>query len=127
MGSATIASSKNFQRQREKAIHQAMGRPSTSNMVDTVIANSSVSQNACQSIAMVIRVMLGEFRFRSSAEGETPGGQPARCRCYWDGSVKPYVRNNSADSVVLMYSRNLSASFLCWECESTTTPWARTG
>jgi hypothetical protein len=68
-----------------------MGRPSTSNMADTVIANSSVSQNACQSIAIVIRVVPGEFRFRSSAEGETPSGQPARCRRYWDGSVKPYV------------------------------------
>ena len=39
----------------EKAIHQAMGRPSTSNTADTVIASCSVSQNACQSIAIVVR------------------------------------------------------------------------
>src|ERR1700722_14586298 len=52
MGSATTASTKNFQRQPENAIHQAIGRPSISNMADTVIASCRVSPNACQSIAI---------------------------------------------------------------------------
>src|SRR5438270_6524023 len=40
------------------------------------------------------------------------------------GKVKPYFLNSSAASLVFTYSRNFAASFLCLECESSTTPWA---
>src|ERR1700733_2594132 len=52
--------------------------------------------------------------------------RPNEFPSYW-GSVKPYFRNNSAASFVLMYSRNCVASFLCCECESNTAPCARGG
>ena len=52
MGKATIASIRNFQRQREVAIHQASGRPIIKRMADTTTASSMVSRNACQLISI---------------------------------------------------------------------------
>src|SRR5438046_840115 len=48
MGSATIASIKNFQRQREYVTQYAMGIPITSRMHVTHVASLSVSVMACQ-------------------------------------------------------------------------------
>src|ERR1700730_3908535 len=76
MGSATTASTRNFQRHRENAIHQAIGRPSISRMADTVIANRSVSQNACQSIAIESRPLAILCRRGRGALG-TAGRMPA--------------------------------------------------
>src|SRR5438270_8159700 len=51
-GRATIACTRNFQRQPENAIQYAIGTPNKSNNTDTAKANCSVSQNVCQSMAM---------------------------------------------------------------------------
>ena len=48
MGSATTASTRNFQRLGEKAIQYASGRPITSRMTETTSASSTVNSNACQ-------------------------------------------------------------------------------
>ena len=58
-------------------------------MADTVIASCSVSQNACQSMAMVVWCAQKETICSSlpAPEGETPSGQPARCRRYATGLI----------------------------------------
>src|SRR5580658_7218313 len=106
MGKATTASTRNFQRHGENAIQWAMGRPTSSKMADTMTARCRVSQKACQSIAMIVLYSFGD---------------------YCCGSVKPYFRSNSATSLVLKYSKNSAASFLCCECDSTATPCASGG
>src|SRR5437763_190459 len=62
MGRATIASTKNFQRQREKAIQYAIGNPSIRRIADTVVARRNVNQNACQSMAINIASLEPERR-----------------------------------------------------------------
>src|ERR1700694_2078483 len=52
MGKATAASTRNFQRRREKAIQYAIGSPNAKSVAETTAASCSVSQNACQSMAL---------------------------------------------------------------------------
>src|SRR4030081_2207997 len=52
MGKATAASTRNFQRRREKAIQYAIGSPNAKSVAETTAASCSVSQNACQSMAI---------------------------------------------------------------------------
>jgi hypothetical protein len=59
MGSATIASIRNFQRQREKASQEAMGRPIANSSAETISASRNVSQNACQSMDILSSPLRG--------------------------------------------------------------------
>src|SRR4051794_37966634 len=113
MGSATTASTKNFQRQREKAIQYAIGNPSIRRIADTVVASRNVNQNACQSMAINIASL--------EPEPECGAGAPARAlhvatemseqkraptphHITRYGSVNPYLRSDSPCSFARTYS-----------------------
>ena len=80
MGSATVASTRNFQRQLENAIQYAIGKLMRNNKAETVNASCSVSQIVCQSIAMALWYSAKDYNLH-----------PA---CWWNDTVQSKVNDH---------------------------------